>query len=79
MSNSDRKVQIYKMRLTALIDEHADALAQAQQFHQELQQSNNRIAELEEQLRNNDVQKEEPKVTIIDHDLVSTNNEDKVS
>ena len=67
----DRRINILKIRIATLIDEHADALAQAQQLHQELQESKKIISRLEQQLRNKDVQKEQ-KATIIEHSVESS-------
>lgn len=72
-----------KARISSLIEEHADALALAQVFKEEsdqakaeLRQAQDNINLLEEKLRKYDIQKEEPRVTIIDSDsVVST--EDK--
>lgn len=69
----DRKLNILKMRISNLIDEHADALAQAQGFYQELQEAKAKISKLEDQLRNKNVQKE-PKVTILEHSMESPEN-----
>lgn len=54
----DRKLQIYKIRVANLVEEHADALAQAQDTHGKLQEAQQKILKLEEDLRNRDVQKE---------------------
>jgi predicted nucleic acid-binding Zn-ribbon protein len=72
MMSTDNKLQIYKMRVTSLIEEHADAMAQAQELHKQLQEANSKISKLEEQLRNINVQKEESTFTI-DHDMVAAN------
>lgn len=64
----ERKLQIYKIRVNSLLDEHADALAQAQELHQKLQDSEQRIIGLEKQLRERNVQEKEPTHTIIDMD-----------
>lgn len=73
MSNIDNKLQIYKMRVSTLIEEHADAVSQAQDLHRQLQEANEKISQLEEQVRNNNVQKERKDPSfVIDHDVVST-------
>lgn len=69
----DRKLNILKLRIGNLIDEHADALAQAQEFYQELQEAKEKISKLEDQLRNKNVQKE-PKVTVLEHPMESPEN-----
>lgn len=66
-------MNILKIRISSLIDEHADALAQAQQFHEELQEAKQKISKLENELRNRNVQKE-PEVTIIEHPVESAKN-----
>lgn len=67
---SSKKENIFKIRINNLIEEHADALAQAQQLHEELQQAKLKISDLEDKLRNKNVQKE-PEVTIIEHTVDS--------
>lgn len=56
----ERKLQIFKIRINNLLEEHADALAQAQEFHSKLQEAEEKIVELESRLRKTNVQKEEP-------------------
>lgn len=74
MNNLDKKIQIYKMRISTLIDEHADALAQAQGFHSELQEAKIKISDLEQKLRNNNVQEKDTESIIINQPVVSTEN-----
>lgn len=69
----ERKLQIYKIRVANLMDEHADALAQAQDVHSKLQEAQQKILKLEEDLRNKDVQKENTDA------VVATKKQDKVS
>lgn len=73
MSNTDNKIQIYKMRINTLIDEHADALVQSQEFYKQLQEANTKIAELENELRNRSVQKENSEPFIINHPVETIN------
>lgn len=56
----ERKLQIFKIRINSLLEEHADVLAQAQELHEKLQKSEERIAELERELKSKDVQEKEP-------------------
>lgn len=61
----ERKLQIFKIRINSLLEEHADVLAQAQELHEKLQQSEEKIAQLERELKSRDVQEKEP--IIINH------------
>lgn len=70
--NIQKKYDIIKARVNAVIEEHADALALAQMFKEESDQLKNQLKEmqnkvtiLEEKLKEHDIQKE-PKVTILD-------------
>lgn len=65
MSTNDDKLKIYKMRISTLIDEHADALSQAQELYKQLQEATNKISELEGKLGDQNVQKEDSKSKII--------------
>lgn len=67
----ERKLQIYKLRVANLIEEHADALAQAQMFHQNLQDADKKISHLERLLKEKNVQKEESNHAIINHSVDS--------
>lgn len=80
--NIELKYDILKARVAALIEEHADALALAQMFkkdHDEiknkLRNAENKISILEGKLKKYDIQKEEPRISIIDGEVDST--EDK--
>lgn len=66
----ERKLQIFKIRINSLLEEHADVLAQAQELHEKLQKSEERIAELERELKSKDVQEKEP--IIIDQPVEAT-------
>lgn len=66
----ERKLQIFKIRINSLLEEHADVLAQAQELHEKLQKSEERIAELERELKSKDVQEKEP--IIIDQPVGAT-------
>jgi len=68
---NDRKMNILKIRVNNLIDEHADALAQAQELHHELQQAKIKISDLEQRLRDNDVQEKNSEITIINQPVES--------
>lgn len=63
----ERKLQIYKLRVSSLLEEHADVLAQAQDLHQQLQEAQEKISQLEELLRKKNVQEKE--TVIIDHPM----------
>jgi len=69
--NLERKLQVYRVRISNLIDEHAEALVQAQELHQKLQEEQEKVKNLEKLLKEKNVQEKEPSVTIIDHDMVS--------
>lgn len=73
MNNIDSKIQIYKMRINTLIDEHADALVQSQELYKQLQEANTKIAELENELRNRSVQKENSEPFIINQPVETVN------
>lgn len=71
------KYEILKTRISTLVEEHADALALAQVFrkdfnesYEKCQDAEKRIIILEEELRQRDVQKEES--TTIIHSVEST-------
>lgn len=64
--NLERKLQIYKLRVNSLLEEHADVLAQAQDLHQQLQEAQEKISKLEKSLKEKNVQEKEARVTIID-------------
>lgn len=69
-SQTERKLQIFRIRISNLLEEHADALAQAQELHAKLQEAEEKIGELESKLRKANVQEKEPNHTIIDMDAV---------
>lgn len=73
MEKLENKINILKIRISNLIDEHADALAEAQGLHKQLQEARLKISDLEEMIRNKNVQKK-PEVTIIDHSVEATDN-----
>lgn len=80
--NLQLKYDILKARIANLIEEHADALALAQNFKNDLdrlneqfKQAEKKIFALEGALNTNDIQKKEPKVTIIDKSVATA--EDK--
>ncbi len=60
MNKEARKLQIYKIRVNSLLEEHADVLSQAQELHEKLQEAEQKIVELETQLRDRNVQEKEP-------------------
>lgn len=62
--NIENKYEILKARLINIIEEHADALALAQQFKQELTEAKIKISELEGKLNEKNTQEKEPGVTI---------------
>ncbi len=72
MSTSNDKLKIYKMRIATLIDEHADALSQAQEFYKQLQEATQKISELEEKLGDRDVQEEDSEPKIINSTVAPT-------
>lgn len=65
---TERKLQIYKIRVNSLLEEHADVLAQAQELHEKLQNAEQKIKELEARLSEINVQEKTPRHTIIDMD-----------
>lgn len=69
MSNDkmlERKLNILKIRVNNLVEEHADVLANAQELHEQLSAAHQRIQELEAQLTGEtNVQAEEPRVHVI--------------
>ena len=73
MEKLENKINILKIRISNLIDEHADALAEAQGLHKQLQEARTKISDLEERLRNRNVQTQ-PEVTIIDAPMEPTEN-----
>lgn len=79
MNNLDRRIQIYKMRISTLIDEHADALAQAQELHSELKEAKIQISDLEQKLRNNNVQEKDTESIIISQSVGATEHQGKIS
>ena len=70
--NIELKYEILKTRISTLIEEHADALALAQLFKKESNEANTKLRQAQEKISvlegklKNDIQKEEPRVTIID-------------
>lgn len=66
----ERKMQIYKIRVTTLLEEHADVLAQAQDLHQQLQEAQDKISKLEGLLNEKNIQEER---IIIDQPMGATN------
>lgn len=73
MEKLENKINILKIRITNLIDEHADALAEAQGLHKQLQEAKATIEDLQQKLRNKDVQTQ-PEVTIIEHSMETPDN-----
>ena len=73
MEKLENKINILKIRISNLIDEHADALAEAQGLHKQLQEARGKISDLEERLTNKNLQTQ-PEVTIIDHPMETTHN-----
>lgn len=64
----ERKVNILKLRISSLIDEHAEIVIAAQDLHDQLQEAKTKIRQLEEELESKNVQKKEPGITIINSD-----------
>jgi predicted nucleic acid-binding Zn-ribbon protein len=77
MNKLENKISIYKMRITSLIDEHAEALAQAQELYKELQDATKKIADLEEKLRERNVQKNS-ETAIVSKSVATAENQDEI-